>query len=327
MDDNTLKQENEKFIIDRYQPKDRHYYRQYGKLVLKDLFLKALFKFSPYKSASKKYYLSICSIFKNEAPYLKEFIEYYMLLGVDHFYLYNNNSDDDFMDILKPYIENGIVTYHDWPQIPGQQAMYVHFCDNYLGETNWVSFLDLDEFICPLKDLSIKDWMKKFERYPQLMIYWKMFGTNGLMEHDNTRLVTEQYIHCWPKLDTIGKIIYNTDFPIVEHFIGLMHGFKVWYKGYRIPAINQFGYFVDYGIHRYNNKDLDIQCNHYWSKSYGNYFKKHQRGSAVFGKSWKTFDKFLIHENHNTSCDYGIYRFLIQLKLRISGKYPTVTNE
>ena len=54
-------------------------------------------------------------------------------------------------------------------------------------------------------------------------------------------------------------------------------------------------------------------------KAFDIYELKHKRGSGAFGKSWKTFDKFCWHENHNTSSDFAIFRFLIQLKLRMSG--------
>ena len=47
---------------------------------------------------NKKYNLSICAIFKNEAKYLKEWIEYHRIFGVDHFYLYNIGSRDSFLD-------------------------------------------------------------------------------------------------------------------------------------------------------------------------------------------------------------------------------------
>ncbi|WP_369598480.1 glycosyltransferase family 2 protein, partial [uncultured Muribaculum sp.] len=40
--------------------------------------------------------VSLCLIFKDEEPYLKEWIDYHILIGVDHFYLYNNNSSDRF---------------------------------------------------------------------------------------------------------------------------------------------------------------------------------------------------------------------------------------
>ena len=50
----------------------------------------------------KKYNVSICAIFKNEAPYLREWIEFNHLVGIEHFYMYNNNSEDDYLVVLKP---------------------------------------------------------------------------------------------------------------------------------------------------------------------------------------------------------------------------------
>ncbi len=63
-----------------------------------------------------KYYLSICAIFKNEAAYLGEWIEFHRLAGVEHFYLYNNLSDDNYFSVLKYYIDKGTVTLRDWPE-------------------------------------------------------------------------------------------------------------------------------------------------------------------------------------------------------------------
>ena len=48
-------------------------------------------------------------MFRNEAAYLKEWIEYHHLAGVEHFWLYNNNSTDQWQDVLQPYIDWGIV--------------------------------------------------------------------------------------------------------------------------------------------------------------------------------------------------------------------------
>ena len=61
---------------------------------LKNLFYKAVVRFLPQKmhARDRKYHIGICSIFKNEAPFLKEFIVYHKMIGVDHFYLYNNNQ-------------------------------------------------------------------------------------------------------------------------------------------------------------------------------------------------------------------------------------------
>ena len=58
----------------------------------------------------KKHYLSVAAIFKNESLNLKEWIEHYLLHGVDHIYLINDNSSDEYEQILKPYIEKHIIT-------------------------------------------------------------------------------------------------------------------------------------------------------------------------------------------------------------------------
>src|SRR5262245_23964419 len=71
-------------------------------------------------SAPHKYQLTICAIFKNEKKYLKEWIEYHRLIGVDHFYLYNNNSSDHPLELLLPYIKTGIVTVIAWPDALAQ---------------------------------------------------------------------------------------------------------------------------------------------------------------------------------------------------------------
>ena len=72
------------------------------------------------KPRSKKYKVAICAIFKNEALYLKEWIEYHKIVGVEHFYLYNNNSEDNYEAILAPYIQDGTVTLTQWTQNQAQ---------------------------------------------------------------------------------------------------------------------------------------------------------------------------------------------------------------
>lgn len=77
------------------------------------LFFLFLLTFSPLKAY--EYNLSICMIFQNDAPYLKEWIEFHRLQGVDHFYLFNNLSTDNYQEILDPYIKEKVVTLFDWP--------------------------------------------------------------------------------------------------------------------------------------------------------------------------------------------------------------------
>lgn len=313
-----MRRESTKLIFDQQNDTAFKYILKYGLLILQEPFLKVLF-LKKKKLKKKKYYLSACTCFKNEAPYLKEWIDYNQLIGFDHFYLYNNNSSDHFREVLKPYMEKGVITLIDYPEIPCQPGVYEHWYNNFRHDTNWVTLIDVDEFYCPFKDVSLKDWLERNCRYPTLLVYWKMFGTNGILsKHDG--LVTESYINCWDKLYAVGKQFYNTDYDL-DSFTKIMHHLLfVRYMGIKIPPINIWGHFVRWNINRYSSKNVDIQLNHYWSKSYECYIEKHNRGSSAFGKSWRTFDKFTWHENHNISVDYKIYRFMIQLKLHMQNK-------
>jgi len=69
----------------------------------------------PQRSASHKYFLSVATMFKNERRWLREWLEFGLMMGVEHFYLYDNNSTDSPLEILQSYIDGGYVTYIPWP--------------------------------------------------------------------------------------------------------------------------------------------------------------------------------------------------------------------
>jgi hypothetical protein len=49
-----------------------------------------------------RYELTACLKFKNAARFLPEWIEFHQMVGFEHFYLYNNNSTDDYLGALAP---------------------------------------------------------------------------------------------------------------------------------------------------------------------------------------------------------------------------------
>lgn len=52
-------------------------------------------------------YLSVACIAKNEGPYIREWIEYHKIVGVERFYFYDNDSSDNTREVLEPYIRGG----------------------------------------------------------------------------------------------------------------------------------------------------------------------------------------------------------------------------
>ncbi len=147
------------------------------------------------KVLQKKYNVSICAIFKNEAMYLKEWIEFNNIVGVEHFYLYNNNSDDDYQAVLKPYIDKGIVTLMQWPYDQKQMECYMTCIKEYSFETKWLGFIDIDEFIVPKTTDSIYEFLQQFEKKAgSVNIYWKIFGSSGKLDRKLSGLVSDNCI-------------------------------------------------------------------------------------------------------------------------------------
>src|SRR5579872_6224210 len=116
--------------------------------------------------------LAVCAIFKNEAPWMKEWIDYHHdVLGVNRFYLYNNESSDNYMAVLQPFIDDGIVELIDWDSadpshivkgafmdVPwaGEQIGAYNDClkNRAFGQAQWVAMIDIDEFIVPVNGVK-----------------------------------------------------------------------------------------------------------------------------------------------------------------------------
>ena len=101
----------------------------------------------PVPSRDAPNYLAVCAIYRDEASYMKEWIEFHRLVGVERFYLYDNRSADDHREVLAPYAERGEVMIYDWPMEQGQVAAYNDCVARHGAEARWIAFLDLDEFL------------------------------------------------------------------------------------------------------------------------------------------------------------------------------------
>lgn len=281
-----------------------------------------------YRYSCKQYYSSICAIFKDESLSLKEWLEYHKLIGIDHVYLYNNNTTDSSLEVIKPYQECGYVTLINWPTPPPAQSQaYQHFRDHFWDQTNWVAFIDLDEYICPKRVLDIRDWLKAYKGFPCVSIYWKMFGSSGIIAHDNSKLITEQYTIAWDKFNEIGKPIFNTRFEAVPASLKNIHELpgrvKIFGRNFSIPPVNEFKYFTKFRCNRIGFRrsidDFTIQLNHYATKSYLEYFvKRRQRGDVNAFANNTSIKGYVYTQEFSIKADYTIFRFLPFLKVRMN---------
>lgn len=89
------------------------------------------------------HFLSVISVFKNESHIFEEWITHYLNEGVDHFYLIDNESTDEYLDILHKYFDkiSLIKNVHPSPQPDCYTALIPSI------QSEWTLICDLDEFI------------------------------------------------------------------------------------------------------------------------------------------------------------------------------------
>jgi hypothetical protein len=142
-------------------------------------------------------YLAIGAIFQNEAPYLAEWIAFHQMMGVEHFYLYDNNSTDAFREILAPWMAEGAVTLLHWPGEFAQGAQrqaYEDCLNRSRGQARWVAFIDIDEFLFSPGHGSLPEALRGYEAFPGLVVHWQIFGSRS--EAAGTEgLVIERFTH------------------------------------------------------------------------------------------------------------------------------------
>ncbi|XP_059655964.1 glycosyltransferase family 92 protein RCOM_0530710 [Cornus florida] len=99
------------------------------------------------KSKGGKYELCVCTMVWNQASSLREWITYHAWLGVERWFIYDNNSDDNIKEVIEELeLEDYNVTRHVWPWIKTQEAGFSHCALRARDECNWVGFMDVDEF-------------------------------------------------------------------------------------------------------------------------------------------------------------------------------------
>lgn len=131
--------------------------------------------------------LSLTAIFQNEAPYLKEWIEFHRRIGFEFFDLFDHLSTDFPEKVLGPYVEQGIVRLTRWPfsckdvyeWTEVQCLAYERAIHSALGKVKWLAMLDVDEFLFPVQDTLLKT-LEPFEEFGGVAVNWQVYGTSNV---------------------------------------------------------------------------------------------------------------------------------------------------
>lgn len=273
------------------------------------------------QKSSPTRYMAVVGIFKNEAPYLAEWVEFYRMLGVEHVYLYDNNSDDNPAAILTPYVESGFVTHVPWNfpydigSVDAQILAYAHAVLNFGHDWRWMAFLDLDEFLFPVKGDSLPAVMRQYEDLPAVAGFWMMFGFSG-HETPPPGLVIENYVLRAPFPTRAGtKSIVN---PAEVVGISTGHVFDLPNHPRSVMTETRELYTKHMGGgHTGIEVNVDLRLHHYYTRSRREFEDKITKRFEAGGKGDKRraiADKIEAKVLH----DDTILRFVPELKKRLA---------
>jgi hypothetical protein len=228
--------------------------------------------------------LSIAAIIKNENNII-EWIEYHLMVGVQHFYIYDNESTDGLERKLQKYIRDGIVTYIYWQGKQQQLPVYNHAVSHFQYETKYLAIIDGDEYIVPveegalvpklLDEIVAKQQSYRFHIPPAggVGIQWRIYGTAGhktrcsglIFENYRYRAEDDFDRNCHIKTICNPRLVNSVANP---HFVKYLSGyFNISEKGSIIPS----SFFCDASCQK-------LRLNHYWIKSEEEFLEKNRRG-------------------------------------------------
>lgn len=278
-----------------------------------------LFASSNVSTEKAPVYLSIACIAFNEGPYLKEWIEYHKIVGVERFYFYDNGSDDNTFELLKPYIKDGVVIYQKVDGLGLHLAAMNDAVCKYRHQTFWMAIIDLDEFLLPVENNSVPSFLKEFEQYPSVGINWVCFDTNGhktkptehggLVIANYTRVSKDYNI----KINRHIKSIVN---PRKVKYVKSVH-YVICDKG---TTVTENFEPVDTFYTKYHSSQK-IRINHYITKSEEEFLARGNKKLTNISKEQRVLalkDRFGINQDFEESAfDTVIKKYLPTLKHRL----------
>jgi hypothetical protein len=154
---------------------------------------------------------------------VKQWVDYHLKIGVDHFYLYYHGPLSDLKlmwpkeyDILMDYKENGIVTLVEWDvgtvspwsehtvgSVGGwgypyaQKSMINHVCAQFGGDNIWMARLDFDQFYVLKNHKNIKEFLEDMDNKGVLLVH---HISDKIANLDTSKIDLKQ-----PKVRTIHK--------------------------------------------------------------------------------------------------------------------------
>ena len=270
--------------------------------------------------------LACVTIIKDETLYLPEWIEFHLMQGFNHFYIYDNGSTDNLYDVMEKYCKQGLVTITPWRNFSAslhpQKSANAHALANYCHNYRWTAFFDVDEFIfSPTHDNLLKPLADRDDQVC-ICLPWHNFGPDGHVKAPDGLVIknyTEKAVFP-PDLQRKSLLRYKTILNPAATSSAGTHCFHFHNMG---PAlINEIGQRIP--IDHFQDPKYaiqgDFQLNHYFTRSVAELAEKVRKGRVSSqGNVVENFVESRLRQYEIKTCrDTKIHKHLEELKRRMS---------
>ena len=227
--------------------------------------------------------IAFCAIIKDEARYLDEWLAYHCLIGVEHFYITDDNSTDNIQEVLQKWIKKGLVTYMKVDEFLRTSSVRqiisdLTYCDILKNSYKYLGFLDIDEFLVPPNG-NIRDFLRTIPcEVASIYIRWVFFG----LSETSSGLLTERCLNHSNYFSGHGKSIVNPRNIAINvktnpHIFHPVQGEKILDFDFSLAEWSEdLSFFKDIPI---TEKNANLpRINHYYGKSKAEIEAKQKRG-------------------------------------------------
>ena len=255
------------------------------------------------------YEVAICLIVKDEDRYLPEWVDYHLKIGVNHFYIYDNDSKIPVASTLSKYVESGTVSVELISGKAMQMPAYARCLSKYGRLCKWIAFIDADEFIVP-KTLSgnLPEFLSNYKRYGGIGLNWLVFGSNGHLQRPEGTLA-QSYTKRTLKSNLVNNHIKTIAQPRHIKRVGSNpHDFI--FKNGKHCVNENFERLRGPRVTHTSNK---IQLNHYFLRSLEDFKEKLERGRADTGTTRQLEEFYELDREANLVSDESIIELTMEL--------------
>ncbi|KAL1223147.1 Glycosyltransferase family protein [Cardamine amara subsp. amara] len=123
------------------------------------------------RGVKKPFETCVCTMTRNAASVLREWVMYHAVIGVQRWFIYDNNSDDDIVSEIKNLESRGYnISRHFWPWIKTQEAGFANCAIRARSDCDWVAFIDVDEFFYIPSGQTLTDVIRNHTTSPSSSI-------------------------------------------------------------------------------------------------------------------------------------------------------------